>query len=368
MDERVCSIALTLCDGIGVIGAKTLIESVGSASEIFELRDSLRDVLPDISPKLIAALDNKEALEHAEREIAFAEQKGIQCLTLNDTRYPTRLKNCPDAPPILFFKGHADLNRQHIVSIVGTRRCTEYGKSFCQKFVHELSEACPDVIIVSGLAYGIDVQAHRAALSRNLSTIGVLAHGLDRIYPSLHRQTAIQMLERGGLLTEYVTGTEPARQNFLIRNRIVAGISDATIVVESFYKGGSLSTANLALNYNRTCFALPGRINDLSSEGCNRLIARNKAILLTSVDDFLEELKWDKAIDRKTNAQGELFLELNPEEQQIVDILSQEPEPLHINLLASLLEQPIHRVSSLLLELEMKGVVKPLAGSLYKIV
>ena len=243
-DERFFSIALRLCEGIGHIGAKRLIDEMGSAAAVFANRQHLPELIPGINPQIVGILDNAEAFKRAEKEIKFMEEHRINCLTLKDEAYPSRLRECEDAPVALFFRGKMDFNRLHIISMVGTRRATEYGRQFCAEFIKELSYLCPDVVIVSGLAYGIDIHSHREALANRLTTVAVLAHGLDRIYPQIHRKVAIDMMENGGLLTDYLTETNPDPFNFVERNRIVAGISDATIVVESAMKGGSMITAS----------------------------------------------------------------------------------------------------------------------------
>ena len=261
-DERICSIALTLCPGIGHIGAKRLIEGMGSAAEVFSRRKELPEIMPGVNPGVVTALDCPAAFLRAEQEMEFVEKNRLSCLTLKDEAYPSRLRECEDAPIVLFFKGNTNFNRLHVIDMVGTRRATDYGKQFCADFLRDLAVLCPDVLVVSGLAYGIDIHAHRAALANHLPTVAVLAHGLDRIYPYVHRKTAIDMLAQGGLLTEFLTGTNPDKHNFVSRNRIVAGMSDATIVVESAAKGGSLITAELAEGYHRDCFAVPGRVTD----------------------------------------------------------------------------------------------------------
>lgn len=365
-DERICSIALTLCPGIGHIGAKRLVDTVGSAAEVFRLRAELPERYPDIfHASVVTALDNPSAFLQAEKELEWAEKNRVECLTLADERYPSRLRECEDAPVVLYFKGNADLNRLRVVSMVGTRRATDYGKQFCADFLRDLSELCSDVLVVSGLAYGIDIHAHRAALSNGLSTVGVLAHGLDRIYPAVHRKTAVDMLAEGGLLTEFPTGTNPDRHNFVSRNRIVAGMSDAVIVVESATKGGSLITAELAEGYHRDCFAVPGRATDEYSRGCNQLIRDNRAALINDASDFVKAMNWGRSEEsRKTAAvQRTLFPELTEEEARVVKILSR--DDLHINTLVVEANIPVNRMSAILFELEMKGVVKALVGGVY---
>lgn len=365
-DERICSIALTLCPGIGRIGARRLIGAAGSAAEVFAGRKHLPDIVPGISPAVLAGLDCPQAFLRAERELDFVEKSRIACLTLKDEAYPSRLRECEDAPVVLFFKGDTDFNRPRVISMVGTRRATDYGKQFCDDFLRRLAELCPDVLVVSGLAYGIDIHAHRAALAHNLSTVAVLAHGLDRIYPYVHRKTAIDMLADGGLLTEFLTETNPDRYNFISRNRIVAGMCDATVVVESSAKGGSLITADLAVGYHRDCFAVPGRAFDAASIGCNLLIRDSKAALIQSADDLAETMGWMPAskAEKPEAIQRSLFPELTEEEERVVRILSERGE-LHINALVVETDFSVGRMSALLFGLEMKGVVKALVGGTY---
>lgn len=367
-DERICSIALTLCPGIGHIGAKRLIDGVGSAVEVFFQREELPEIMPGVNPGIVAALDCPAAFLRAEREMEFVEKNRLSCLTLKDGAYPSRLRECEDAPIVLFFKGNTDFNRLHVINMVGTRRATDYGKQFCADFLRDLAVLCPDALVVSGLAYGIDIHAHRAALANHLSTVAVLAHGLDRIYPYVHRKTAIDMLPQGGLLTEFLTGTNPDKHNFVSRNRIVAGMCDATIVVESAAKGGSLITADLADGYHRDCFAVPGRVTDAASIGCNRLIRDNKAQLVQSAEEFVKAIGWaDAASVSPVKAEGiqrNLFPELTDEEELVAGILSRQGD-LHINTLVVEADIPVNRMSALLFELEMKGMVKTLVGGVY---
>lgn len=272
--ELLCRMALPLLPGIGLVGARHLIQAAGSAAMLFEHARELPALLPGVTPKVATTFQHTEVFRLCEAELSFAQKHQIRCLTEDDEAYPSRLRECPDAPLVLFYKGSANLNSRHILSIVGTRNATDYGKGLCQRFMQELSALLPDVLIVSGLAYGIDIHAHREALTHGFDTVGVLAHGLDRIYPAVHRRTATEMLTQGGLLTEFMSGTNPDRQNFVKRNRIVAGISDATLVIESGPKGGSLITAEIAESYQRDCFAFPGRVGDTYSTGCNLLIQK----------------------------------------------------------------------------------------------
>ena len=367
-DEQIYTLALTRIPGLGLMGAYNLVRTLGSASAIFQHRKELKELLPEVSDKLIKALDCPEAFHRAEEELKYAEKNQIQCITLNDAAYPSRLKECEDAPLALFYRGNAPLNALKVISMVGTRHATTYGEGLCQSFIRELKELRPDVLIVSGLAYGIDICAHRAALQHGFATIGVLAHGLDRIYPTAHRKTAIDMMNHGGLLTEFMSGTNPDRQNFVKRNRIVAGMSDATIVVESAIKGGALITAELAESYHRDCFAFPGRTTDIYSAGCNEIIRNNRASLLSSAEDFVNAMGWNLTNNKtKDVIQRELFPELSEEEKKIVQVLHRNPDGIQINTLIVETNIPINRISAILFELEMKGVVRALAGGVYRL-
>ena len=361
-------IALQHIPGVGSITAKRLLDSVGSATKLFEQRRELTSLIPQIQPSLIKALDCPSAHQRAEKELEFIDKHRITCIGYHDETYPSRLRECDDAPILLFYRGNTSLSPRRVVSIVGTRKCTDYGRDLCEGFVRDLSALCPDTLIVSGLAYGIDICAHRAAIKYGLPTVGVLAHGLDRIYPSVHRNTAAQMVDCGGLLTEYVSHTEPERSNFLQRNRIVAGIADATIIVESAAKGGSLVTANIANSYGRDCFAFPGRTIDLSSAGCHRLVRHHQAALITSANDFIEAMMWDTIEKNAPQAtQQTLFPTFNEEENRIVQALSKYTEGITINTLVAETSLPVHRLSAALFELELRDIVRPLAGSIYKL-
>ena len=367
-EEQIYSIALTMVPGIGHIGAKHLIDGMGNAVDVFRLRKEIQERIPEVSQRVIEALDCPQAVLRAEQEYEFIRKNRISCLSFHDEAYPSRLRECEDAPVVLFFKGNADLNSLHILNMVGTRNATDYGTQICASFLRDLKALCPDVLVVSGLAYGIDIHAHREALANELPTVGVLAHGLDRIYPHLHRKTAVDMLEKGGLLTEFLSGTNPDRHNFISRNRIVAGMCDATIVIESAEKGGSLITAELAEGYHRDCFAFPGRMGDEYSKGCNRLIRDNKASLLLSAEDFVQAMGWNMqtTLSEKVSVQRSLFIELSEEEQKIVAILEKLGN-LQINSLVVEADIPVNKMTAILFELEMKGVIRVLAGGMYQL-
>lgn len=365
-DKRLYQIALTMIPGIGDITARNLLQAMGSEELIFKSdRMHLRNKT-GLSSKLIDEIRNPAIFEKAAKELSFIERNNISTYFINEEHYPDRLRECADAPVLLYYKGNFDFNANKIISIVGTRQATNYGISFCESFLKEIFDALPDTLIVSGLAYGIDIQAHRSALKYNLPTIGVLAHGLDIIYPSVHRQTASEMVNNGGLLTEFSSETEPDRHNFVRRNRIVAGMADAVIVVESDEKGGSLITAEIANSYCKDVFAVPGKITDRYSRGCNKLIASHKADLFKSTEYFLQQMGWDNTSATKKQAakQQELFTILTPEEQKIADKLSQQ-EGVHIDQLSRDLNIPVYQLFTTLLEMEMKGIIRNTPGNLY---
>ena len=348
---------------------RELIATVGTAKELIENAADIHSIVPEANPRLGSIIGGKHLIELAEREMEFIEKNNIKLICFGDESYPYRLAECHDAPLVLHSLGNADLNAKRIISIVGTRHASEYGKDLCTNFVTDLAKLSPGTLIVSGLAYGIDVCAHRAALKAGIPTVGVLAHGLDRIYPNAHRTTAKQMLENGGLLTEFMSGTESLKPFFVQRNRIVAGISDATIVVESASKGGSLITASLAQSYSRDCFAFPGRVNDQYSQGCNELVSRNRAALITSAYDFVEAMNWETATKKKSaeELQTELFPELTADETAVMTALRSNSDGLQVNQMVVQLNIPINKLLPLLFEMEMKGLVKAVAGGCYRV-
>lgn len=314
-----------------------------------------------------------EALAQAEREWNWINAHGIRVWTLTDEDYPYRLRQCPDRPLVLYSKGNVHPSEGHIVSIVGTRRPTERGKELTNAFVRDLAARLDSLTIVSGGAYGIDIAAHRAALQYGVPTIIIPAHGLDRIYPFRHRPEAIASLERGGILTEFPSGTEPIASNFVQRNRIVAGLADAVVVVESRDRGGSLITARMASDYNRELFAFPGRPDDISSAGCNQLIQSSKAQLITSADDLIETMQWKTTTvshnpaDTQTTMVG-LLDDLTPDQQILLSKLNEAEEGLHINLLVMETERAYSDVSSDLVSLELQGLIRSLPGGIYRLV
>ena len=368
-EEIFYTMALTRLTNFNFQQALELYRTMGGAQLLYTYRNDIGDIMKMSSPRLVAALKNwDEAMKRADVEMKYMEEHGIRGLTLNDDDYPQRLTECPDAPLILYYKGNADLNQAKIVSIVGTRQCTTYGQDLIRRFVGDLCHHCQQVLVVSGLAYGVDIHVHRRALEYGYPTVGVLAHGLDQIYPYRHRDTAAQMVNHGGLLTEFMTQTNADKPNFVRRNRIVAGMADAVILVESAEKGGGLITTEIAQSYDRAVFAFPGNVGQPYSEGCNRLIRDNGAALITGAEDFVKSMGWeDETIRQQALANGierDMFPDLSPEEQQVVGILRQTNDLL-LNFLSVKANIPIPRLTALLFQLEMKGIVKPLAGGMY---
>ena len=363
------TIALTRMTGFNFQTALRLYQELGGGQAVYEHRLDIKDVLPDCSNRLAESLkDWTLPLARASQEMEFITKHKVKPLLLGDEDYPQRLAECPDAPILLYYMGSANLNQKRVINIVGTRQCTTYGKDLIRRFIADLRRLCPEMLIVSGLAYGVDICAHREALGNGYETVGVLAHGLDEIYPSSHRETAKQMLAQGGLLTEYMTETGADKMNFVKRNRIVAGMCDATILVESAAKGGGLITAGIAMDYNRSVFAFPGAVGAPYSEGCNQLIRDNGASLLTGAEDFVNAMGWQ--MDAKLlQAQNEgiertFFPDLSLEVQAIVKILD-EMGDFQLNQLSVKANIPIGQLTGLLFQLEMKGVVRPLAGGTY---
>lgn len=357
-------IALTLLEGIGPKRAKDLIAYTGSVEGIFEEKKSILSKVPGIGFNIIKNMNAKDALKRAELELIEIEKRKINPVFYLDKEFPRRLKHCIDSPLMVYYKGEMRTNATKSIAIVGTRKITEYGKSILDELFQSFHGL--DIQIVSGLAYGVDIYTHRKALEHKLETVGVMAHGLDRIYPALHKNSALKMMDHGGLMTEYLTGTNPDRENFPMRNRIVAGMTDATIVIESGERGGSLITAELANDYNRDVFAYPGNVFQEFSKGCNKLIKFDKANLVRSGSEIIQMLGWEE--QKKENViQTQLFHELSNDEQNVVDILNLENE-LSIDLLSMKLEKPVSFLSALLLNLEFSGVIRSLPGKKYRLV
>lgn len=359
-------LALQSAEGIGDINAKKLIAHCGSAQAVLEEKSKNLEKIPGIGSYIIKGLKHGFLFRNAEKELEFINNNNIVGLTFLDNNYPDKLKHCVDAPILLFQKGKIDLKNQKIISVVGTRMITNYGKSFLEEFISEIKEYNP--IIVSGLAYGIDIFAHQQAMNNNLQTIAVLAHGLDDVYPKRHKNEATKMCEHGGLFTEFWSNSNPDRENFVKRNRIVAGLSEATIVIESAEKGGSLITAGIANSYNRDVFAIPGRSSDIYSRGCNGLIKNNEAALINSAKDLVFMLNWEtEKKHSKKIIQKQLFVDLDEHEKNVYSFLLKEGKQ-NLDLIALNCKYPIHKTATLLLNLELKGVAKPLPGKLFEAV
>lgn len=357
-------IGLSLIPKIGCVNAKKLLAYCGSAEAVFVEKKRNLTNIPGIGEAIAKEILNQKILDRAIEEIEFMERNRIKPLFFSHKDYPERLKHCADSPIMLYFKGSSNLNTQKIIGIVGTRNATEYGKRICNEIVEGLTAYNP--LIISGLAYGVDVCAHKAAMQNNLETVGVVAHGLDRIYPQIHKSIAENMLGKGGVLTEFMQGTIPDRENFPQRNRIVAGMIDALIVIESGKKGGALITADIANSYNRDVFAIPGRSGDIYSKGCNFLIKTNRAALIEDARDVAYMLSWDVEKEKKKQHQRELFIELTNDEEKIVKVIK-ESEEIGIDSLCLKSTMPMSSVSAILLNLEFKGVVKSLPGKQYKL-
>ncbi len=356
-------IALTLVPGIGPVNAKSLISYCGSPENVFKTSRSKLLKIPGVGGNTADAIINHNVFQRVEEEIKFIEKNEISCFTYFDDKYPQRLKNCIDAPVILFYKGNADLNMEKVLGIVGTRKATEYGKNICEELLEELKEY--NFLMISGLAYGIDIAAHKACVKKNIPNVGVLGHGLDMIYPYQNKEVAKKMIDNGGLLSEFISNTQPDKQNFPKRNRIVAGIIDALILVETAVDGGAMITAAVANSYNRDVMAFPGDVKNKYSRGCNKLIKTNRAALVENADDVVEFLNWNQK-EKKPKPQRELFLELSVEEKLIYNLLNERNE-ISIDEITSNLPLTPSALASNLLNLEFQGIIASLPGKRYKL-
>lgn len=362
-EELFYLLALQKVELVGDIVAKKLLNHFGNAKEVFQSKASKLGSIDGIGSILIRNLKDKSVFEKAEKELQFIKENHIDTLFYQDENYPDKLKHCIDGPVLLFSSGNIDFKNRKIISIVGTRQITSYGMECCKKLIADLAPLNP--IIVSGFAYGVDIVAHQAAMENNLQTIGVVAHGLNQIYPKVHTKYVAKMEENGGFLTDFWSSSNPDKENFVKRNRIVAGMSEATIVIESADKGGSLITSNMAVDYNRDVFAFPGRATDKYSQGCNNLIKTQKANLLTSAADLIYMLNWDLDSEKSKPVQKQLFVELDNDEQKIYDYLLKSGKEL-LDIIALDCEFPVYRISSMLLNMELKGVIRPLPGKLFE--
>ena len=357
-------LALTRTPNLGDILVKKLLSKVGSAEGVFKEKSSNLAKIDGIGQLRLKSIQAKKQLEEADEEIRFIEKNEIDCYYFQDAHYPDFLKHCIDAPVLLFGKGNIDLKNKKIISIVGTRKATSYGVGFCENLIAELAPLNP--VIVSGFAYGIDICAHRAALENGLQTVSCLAHGRDQIYPKKHEKYYSKILENGGFLTEFWSSDVFDRTNFLRRNRVIAGLAQATIVIESAERGGSLVTADIANSYNREVFAVPGRVSDSQSKGCNKLIKHQKAHVLTSAADIIYHLGWE--LEEKTKpVQTQLFVELDEDEKQIFRYLKDKEKEL-LDSIAIACNMPVFKVATVLMNMELKGVIRTLPGKLFELV
>ena len=355
-------LALQRIDGVGDIMAKKLLTHFVSAEAIFTTKASQLAGIDGVGSVLMKNLRDKSVFEKASVELEFIKNNQINVAYFQDDNYPERLKHCIDGPLLLFTSGNINLQNKRIISIVGTRQITSYGTEFCRKLIEDLAPLDP--IIVSGFAYGVDIVAHQLALEHNLQTIGVVAHGLNQIYPKTHKKYVAKVEENGGFITEFWSSSNPDKENFVRRNRIVAGMSEATIVIESADRGGSLITANMANDYNRDVFAVPGRVTDKYSQGCNNLIKTQKANVLSSAADLVYILNWDIQQEAKP-VQKQLFVSLDEDEQKVYDYLLKTGKEL-LDIIALRCDFPIYKISGMLLNMELKGVIRPLPGKLFE--
>ncbi len=356
-------LALLKVEGVGDIMAKKLLNHCGSAQAIFDEKLAKLQKIDGVGTVLLKNLKDKSVFTKAEKEIKFLEKYPLQIFYYQDQNYPDKLKHCIDGPVLLFGKGQMNWQQQKMISIVGTRNMTSYGQDFIKQFLQDIAVLNP--VVVSGFAYGVDIFAHKTAIDLGLQTIGVLAHGLNQVYPKIHQKYVNQFLDKGGFLTEFWSDSQPDKENFVKRNRIVAGMSEATIVVESAEKGGSMITANFARDYFRDVFAVPGRVSDKYSQGCNMLIKTQKAQMITNAADLVYQLNWDLQETPKATIQKQMFVELDEVEQKVYDYLLAQGKQLLDNIALDC-QMPIHQLSSVLLQMELQGVVRPLPGKLFE--
>ena len=359
-------IAFANLQGMGVDLARKLLDVVGSEQRFFDMNEKELRMLTRGRSKIYRDDYRRDCLQRAVAEEAFVQEHGISATYYTDDAYPRRLLEAPDAPALIYTLGKCNLESTHVISVVGTRHATQYGIRFCDTLISELAQRLPDLVVVSGLAYGIDIAAHRAALKHGVTTVAVLPRGLNRIYPAMHRPDAIAIVKGGGmLLTDYTSQDTVQKSNFLARNRIVAALSDCTVIVESAGSGGALVTASLAMSYNRDVMAVPGRCGDEFSTGCNKLISTNKAALITGADDLMAAMRWEGA--GRDPKPLDLFSDLTDEEQAVVDVIRQHGE-IHLNTLADTLRLPVYKLMSTLVELDCKNVIATLPGCRYTVI
>lgn len=358
-------LALSMIPGVGGVLARNLVAYVGSVEGIFNEPVAKLVKIPGIGEVNARRIREKEVLLRAEKELQFIEKHQVTVYFYLDENYPRRLRSCPDAPVLFFSSGNVRLDAEKVISVVGTRNATEYGRQLCDELIRDLSGRGHDLLVISGLAYGIDIQAHKSALKYQVPTAAVLGHGLDRLYPAAHAKVAQNMLGTGGLVTDFPSQTKIDPSNFLRRNRIIAGLADAVVVAESGEKGGALVTADIAASYDRDVFVFPGRVGDLYSKGCNRLIKNNLAALIESAADLEYFMRWEMTTPGQP-VQQQLFVELSAEEQQIGKVLRDNGK-MFIDLICQETGLPMGKVSALLLELEFRGVVDALPGKMYRL-
>ncbi|MFB9051943.1 DNA-processing protein DprA [Formosa undariae] len=363
-DELLYVLALQHVSNIGDVGAKKLIAHCGSAQAVFKEKKHVLAKIDGIGAVRLNGLSLDTHLKVAEKELEYIKENNICCLYFESNEYPEKLKHCIDGPILMFQSGEVNLQAQRIISIVGTRKITTSGIAFCEKLIEELTPFNP--LIVSGFAYGTDITAHKAAMKNGLQTIGCLAHGLNQIYPKVHKKYVAEVEKHGGFLTDFWSTSAFDRNNFLKRNRIIAGLSSATIVIESAERGGSLVTADIANSYNRDVFAVPGRTTDSLSKGCNDLIKQQKAQLLSTPLDVAYMLNWDVEQEQKV-IQKQLFVELDDQETLIFNFLKTSDKQL-LDTIAISCGLPIFKVAGVLLNMELKGVVRPLPGKLFELI
>ncbi len=360
-DDVLYQVALTMIPKVGAVTARNLISYCGGLEAVFRAKKRELMRVPGIGAQLAKNILESRALQQAEKEVRFMEKQGIQALFYLDRAYPDRLRPYPDSPILLYYKGDENLNSLRTVAVIGTRKPSPYGVHLCEELIAGLAPY--GATIISGLAYGIDVTAHRRSVEVGLPTLGVLAHGLSRIYPAVHRSIARQMLDKGGLLTEYTSEVEPIREQFPMRNRIVAGLCDALVVVETGKSGGSMITANFANEYNKDVFAFPGRVNDVHAQGGHHLIKSHRAALIEHAEDLAYIMGWDEGLQPKA-VQQQLFVELSTDEKLIVDLLRQH-EGASIDKLTYESRMTGSFMASVLLNLEFKGIIRSLPGKRY---
>lgn len=359
-------IALTLIKGIGPKLARNLVAYVGDVEGVFKQSQKSLEKIPGIGAVVAQSIKNDDVMVRAEKEMEFIEKHQIDAIFYTSKNYPSRLSFCDDAPLMMYLKGGNQLNNRKIIGVVGTRKATEEGKINCDNLLAELAVKYPDLIVISGLAYGIDICAHQSALKHNLSTYGVLAHGLDRIYPNLHRNTAKQMVENGGLLTEFMSQTNPDRPNFVKRNRIVAGLVDALVLVESGIKGGALITSRIAHSYNRDVLAFPGNVSNEAAKGCNYLIKSNVAALIENAEDLEKAIGWESQVNAQA-IQRSMFTEFKSEEEKSLYELIYKNKEMTTNELSLVSNLPVSKVNAGMITLEFMGLVKSLPGNAFRI-